>query len=37
MHDLPHLLCSNSAPMAFMHGHMNACSWYQNNKTLDEP
>ena len=28
MHDLPHLPCSNSAPMASMDKHMNACSWH---------
>ena len=37
IHDLPHLPCSNLATMAFMHRHVNVCSWHQNNKTLDEP
>jgi len=28
MHDLPHLPHNNSTPMAFMHEHVNACSWH---------
>ena len=32
MHDLAHLTCYTSAPMASMHEYMNACSWHQNKE-----
>ena len=37
IHDLPHLSCYISTPMALTHEHVNACSWYQNKETKDRP
>ena len=37
MHDLPHLPCNDLEPMAFMHEHVNVCSWHQNKKIQDKP
>ena len=37
MHDSPHLCCCTIAPMASLHDHINACSWYQSKKQREHP
>jgi len=37
MHDLPRLPHCIIAPMALMHDHIYACSWYQNKKQRENP
>ena len=37
MHILPYLPYCITAPIASMHDHINACSWYQSKKQRENP